>query len=333
MIIQDLYVAFEYIPFDLINILRRGTEIETTENGLLYMEFQRRVRARIEDPTDKLVEPPLEILELCNGIPQMTRRFSRMWNKRVDYWEAATGELVPKPKKSRPSKAADVAPEVPQQETESTLQILEPAGEIPSPIDVLPVNICADQGASSQCVFSEIVLASMAKDVLALSRLSPPASGTIHDDNDQASFIPCLYSSNGHSTTIDLGIKPATSPTPIAVTTEDDCMWRPDSPDVGESIVVDELGRAEEDLRIASASVSVRARSSTLSSSNPRDTTPDRLCTVSDTVGSSPAVPMEISDDDDHEEIVSMVEPHPAKPVTVLPRAQKRVRIKLRARS
>ncbi|KAH7333383.1 hypothetical protein BKA65DRAFT_43548 [Rhexocercosporidium sp. MPI-PUGE-AT-0058] len=48
---HGFYVHYDYgddHPLDLINILRKGPEIETLENGLLYVEFQNRIRDRVE---------------------------------------------------------------------------------------------------------------------------------------------------------------------------------------------------------------------------------------------------------------------------------------------
>ncbi|KAG4436420.1 hypothetical protein IFR05_008094, partial [Cadophora sp. M221] len=64
----------EYPTLDLINILRKGSEIETLENGRLYVVFQNRIRDRVEFLTHKLTKAPYCVLEFRRDrAAQMTK--------------------------------------------------------------------------------------------------------------------------------------------------------------------------------------------------------------------------------------------------------------------
>ncbi|KAH9203500.1 hypothetical protein DL95DRAFT_472325 [Leptodontidium sp. 2 PMI_412] len=62
----EFYVYYDYSggpTLDLIDILRKGSEIETLENGLLYVEFQNRIRDWVEFLTHQLTKAPYFVLE------------------------------------------------------------------------------------------------------------------------------------------------------------------------------------------------------------------------------------------------------------------------------
>lgn len=124
---REFYVAYDHgedVPLDLVNILRKGTEIETMENGLLYTEFRERIHARVEYLTNRLVKEPFLVLEFRrDGIPQMTKRFSRMWIKRDAYWEPSSEEGFAKTSKRKPRKVAKFTPQKAQDGGKSDISL------------------------------------------------------------------------------------------------------------------------------------------------------------------------------------------------------------------
>ncbi|CZS91831.1 uncharacterized protein RAG0_02374 [Rhynchosporium agropyri] len=85
------YYAFHYGPgSELVNILKKGSDIEILENGLLYDEFKKRIRDRIKFLAHRLAtDVPYPVLELKDsGNVQMTRRFALMWGRKEECWNS-----------------------------------------------------------------------------------------------------------------------------------------------------------------------------------------------------------------------------------------------------
>ncbi|PVH74063.1 hypothetical protein DL98DRAFT_40739 [Cadophora sp. DSE1049] len=88
---RNFYVHYdcgEDPPRELINILRKGSALETLENGPLSVEFQSRIRDRVELLTHRLTKAPYFVLEFRrDGAAQMTKPFANKWRRKEEYWK------------------------------------------------------------------------------------------------------------------------------------------------------------------------------------------------------------------------------------------------------
>ncbi|KAH7381796.1 hypothetical protein BKA64DRAFT_213521 [Cadophora sp. MPI-SDFR-AT-0126] len=88
---RDFYVqpgSREDPPRELMNILRKGSELETLEDGPLLIEFQNRIRQRAEILTLELTKSPSFVLELRrDGRVRKTKPFANKWRRKEEYWE------------------------------------------------------------------------------------------------------------------------------------------------------------------------------------------------------------------------------------------------------
>ncbi|KAL2065752.1 hypothetical protein VTL71DRAFT_3422 [Oculimacula yallundae] len=86
---REFYVSHYGNRSDLINILKKGSEIEILDAGVLYDIFRTRIRERIKFLVSQMstgIEHP--ILELKSaGNAQMTKLFATMWRNREEIWE------------------------------------------------------------------------------------------------------------------------------------------------------------------------------------------------------------------------------------------------------
>ena len=143
---RNFYVHYEHgeePPRELINILRKGSELENLENGLLLDKFQRRVRDRVELLTYQLTKAPYLLLEIRrDGAAQKTKPFANKWRKKEDLWELdyvdhmpvqngpATNSPSNKRRKSKATKSPVVFPSLrgPPKATPNKAQLASMAG-------------------------------------------------------------------------------------------------------------------------------------------------------------------------------------------------------------